>query len=159
MRVYRRNRKLKLAPCSVKSVPNKGKKFEETGSHMMDCNPVFLSKLLLKCIIQQLWVNVIQQEVFPAILNLPKTTVLQILRSVLQVFPHRFQRVQELEPGNNQQRTNFFLIRYDEGSRSLLRIMKGWDTFHSHWETPRIAFNGRKKTLAVWHQCLYTTDT
>ena len=154
MRVYRWNNKLKRGSCSVKSVRNLVKRSGETWRscdrprsgrphvpaevaaemhYMMTIGPLHTAR------------NVSRN------LDVPKTTVLQILRSVLQVFPHRFQRVQELEPGNNQQRTNFFLIRYDEGSRSLLRIMKGWGTFHPHWETPRIAFNGRKKTLAVWH--------
>ena len=42
------------------------------------------------------------------------------------MIPYRFQRVRELEPGDNKQRVNFeifFLIRYDEGSRWLLRIL------------------------------------
>ena len=34
-------------------------------------------------------------------LDVPKTTGLQIMCSVLRMFPHRFQRDQALEPGDN----------------------------------------------------------
>ena len=46
-------------------------------------------------------------------LNAPKTTVLQILCSFLWIYSHRFQRVEALEPGEQQQHVNFanfFLI-------------------------------------------------
>ena len=54
-----------------------------------------------------------------------KTTVLQILHSVLRMFPYRFHQVHVSEPGDNQQHVdsvNFFLIRYNEDSRWLLWI-------------------------------------
>ena len=60
------------------------------------------------------------------VLNLPNSTVRKILRSVLNMFPFRFQRVQMLEGGQNQLRLDFankFLIRYDEDSSWPLRIL------------------------------------
>ena len=59
-------------------------------------------------------------------LDAPKTTVFQTLLSVLWIFFYRFQRVQMLKSGDNQQRVdfaNFFLIRYGEDSRCPLRIL------------------------------------
>ena len=59
-------------------------------------------------------------------LDAPKITILQILCSNLQMFPYRFQSVQALEPGDNQQRVDFaniFFIRYDEDSWWPLQIL------------------------------------
>ena len=60
------------------------------------------------------------------VLNLPNSTVRKILRSVLNMFSFRFQRVQMLEARDNQSPldlANNFLIRYDEDSSLLLPIL------------------------------------
>ena len=60
------------------------------------------------------------------VLHLPISTVSKILRSSLNIFPFRFQRVQMLEARGNQLRldlANEFLIRYDEGNSWPLRIL------------------------------------
>ena len=48
------------------------------------------------------------------VLDIPNTTVRKLLRSVLYMFPYRFQRVQMLEPGDPQHSLDFaneFLLR------------------------------------------------
>ena len=57
-------------------------------------------------------------------LNLPSSTIRKVLRSVLNVFPLRFQRIQFLEAEDSQLRLdlfNKFLISYDEDSSWPLR--------------------------------------
>ena len=110
VRVHCRNHKLIRGPCSVKSVRNLVKKFEKTGC---TCDrpqsewPRFLIKIggevhntMTKGSLHTV------RNVFRN-LYLPKTAVLKILCSDLQMFPYRFQRVWALETGDNQQRVNF----------------------------------------------------
>ena len=59
-------------------------------------------------------------------LDSSKTTVLQILRSILRKFLYGFQHLQALEPGDNQQHVkfaNYVLNRYDENSSWPLPIL------------------------------------
>ncbi|GFR09940.1 hypothetical protein TNCT_74841 [Trichonephila clavata] len=58
-------------------------------------------------------------------LDIPKTTVLKQLRSVIHMFTNQYQRVQMLHMGDHQQRTDFaneYLIRYDGNNDWPLRI-------------------------------------
>ena len=162
-----RNHKLKQGPCSVISLRNLVKKFEET-----ECtcerswnerrrDPVKVVAEVHSTISVDLLHSA--KSVFRN-LDVPKTPVLQILPSVLQIFPYRFKLVQALESGDNQHPVDFaifFLIRYDKISRCQLQIL--W-TDEAHF---KLTGNVSSKNCFHWveenphgvHQWLYTTDT
>lgn len=129
VRVYRRNHKLRRGPCSVRTVRDLVKTFEETGC---TCDRPRSGRPSVPVEVVAEVHNTITAGPLRTArsvarnLDVPKTTVLKLLRSVLRMFPYRFQRVQMLQPGDEQQRVdfaNFFLIRYDEDSRWPLRIL------------------------------------
>ena len=93
VRVYRRNHKLKRGPYSVQSIHNLVKKFEEPGctcDKSLSGRPRVLVEVVAEVHNTMTTGPLILQEVFPTILDVPKTTVLKILCSVLRMFPYRF---------------------------------------------------------------------
>lgn len=129
VRIYRRNHKLRRGPCSVRSVRDLVRKFEETGC---TCDRPRSGRPSVPVeVVAEVHNTITAGPLHTArsvarSLDLPKTTVLRLLRSVLRMFPYRFQRVQMLQSGDEQLRVdfaNFFLIRYDEDNRWPLRIL------------------------------------
>ena len=128
MRVYRQNHKLKRDPCSIKSVRNLVKKFEETECPLDDPRSGRPSVFEVVAEVHNTMTtgSLHTARSVSRSLDVPKTTFFQILHSVLRMFCYRFQSVQALKPGHNQQRVDFasfFLNRCDEDSRWPLRIL------------------------------------
>ena len=114
--------------CTVKAVRHLIHKFEETSC---TCDRPRSGRLTILSIAAEIHQTI--STVRPAsargasrVLNLPNSSVRNILRSVLNMFPFRLQSVEMLEEGDNQLRLDFankFLIRYDEDSCKPLCIL------------------------------------
>ena len=129
LRVYRRNHGLRRSPCTIKAVRNLIHKFKELGC---TCDRPWSGRSFVP---EETVAEVYQtiSTVHPAsvrhvshVLHLPISSIRNILRSVVNMFPFRLQRVQMLEEGDNQLRLGFankFPIRYDEDSSWPLRIL------------------------------------
>ena len=89
---------------------------------------------------------------FFRIRNLPNSSVCKILRSVLNMFPFRFQRVQMLETGDNQLRLDFankFLIRCDKDSSRHLSILWANKAHFTLSAYVKYAFFSRMKNFRI----------
>lgn len=129
LRVYRRNHRQIRGPCTPQALRDLAKKFEETGC---TCDrPRSGRPTVPEDAVTEVHHIVTSGHMQTArgtarVLDIPKTTVLNLLRSVLRMFPYRYQRVQMLHAGDHLQRIDFaneFLIRYDGDNDWPLRIL------------------------------------
>ena len=110
VRVYGRNHMLEQGLCSIKTVHNLVMNFEETG---WTCDRPLSGRSRVPVEVVAEMHNMITTGSLHTArsvsrnLNVPKIIVLQILLSVLRMFLYRFQRIQALEPADNQQLVDF----------------------------------------------------
>ena len=129
LRVYRSNHRQRRGPCTLQALRDLERKFEDTGctcDKLRSGRPTVSEDVVMKV---HHTVTAGHRETVRGIarvLDIPNTTVRKLLRSVLHMFPYRFQRVQMLEPGDPQQRLDFaneLLLRYVADNDWPLRIV------------------------------------
>lgn len=129
LRLYRRNHRQRRGPCTLQALRDLVRKFEDTGC---TCDkPRSGRPTVSEDVVMEVHHTVTAGHTETArgiarVLDIPNSTVRKLLRSVLHMFPYRFQRVQMLEPGDPQQRLDFaneFLLRYDADNDWPLRIL------------------------------------
>ena len=129
LRAFRHKHGLVRGPCTARAVRNLIRKFEETGctcDRSRSGRPAVPVEAVAEVHAAVDGVRRASARGVSRALNMPNSTVRKILRSVLHMFPYRFQRVQMLEAGDNQLRLDFaneFLIRYDNDTSWPLHIL------------------------------------
>ena len=110
MRVYRRIHRQRRGPCTLQALRDLELKFKDTGC---TCDkPRSGRPTVSEDIVMEVHHTVTAGHRETArgiarVLDIPNTTIRKLLRSVLHMFPYRFQRVQMLELGDPQQRLDF----------------------------------------------------
>ena len=118
--VYRRNHRQRRGPCTLQALRDLVRKFEVTGctcDKPRSGRPTVSEDVVMEVLHTVTAGHKETARGIARVLNVPNTTVRKLLRSVLHIFPYRFQRVQMLEPGDPQQRLDFaneLLLRYDD---------------------------------------------
>ena len=98
--MYRRNHRQRLGPCTLQALRDLVRKFEDTGcacDKPRSGRPTVSEDVVMEV---HHTVTAGHRETargIARVLEIPNTTVRKFLRSVLQMFPYRFQRVQMLE--------------------------------------------------------------
>ena len=103
LRVYRHNHRQRRGPCTLQALLDLVRKFEDTGctcDKPRSGRPTISADVVLEVHHTLTAGHRETQRGIARVLDIPNTTVRALLRSVLHMFPYRFQPVQILEPGD-----------------------------------------------------------